>query len=159
MSSDIIDPVCGMAVPPEQHGLTYRGMHFAFCSEQCRERFLRHPGLYVGYPGWRAIKAEGQSVIKRRRIRLEHPLADQQAALIRSYLATMMGIQEVVIRGTEVEIVYDLLQATAEQIENALGEAGAELGSGWSERLRRAFVHYKEETESETLGTRPFRNL
>lgn len=44
-------------------------------------------------------------------------------------------------------IVYDLLQATAEQIEEKLAEIGIQLGEGLAERLRRAFVHYEEECE------------
>ncbi len=158
MSTFVTDPVCGMAVPPDQHARTFRGMHFAFCSEQCRERFLRSPGLYVGRPDWRPVKARGRRVTKRRRIRLEHPLASRQAEAVRSRLEAMMGVDAVLIRGDKVEIVYDLLQATADQIERALGEAGAELGRGWAERLRRAFVHYEEEVESENLGAPPFRH-
>ena len=157
MSPPIKDPVCGMAVPADQYPLTFRQMHFAFCSEQCRERFLRNPGLFVGHPGWRPVKVQVRVVTKRRRLRLEHPLSAQQAETVRGRLAAMMGVRAVSIRGTVLEIVYDLLQVTEDQIEHALGEAGAELGRGWAERLRRAFVHYEEEMEAENLGAPPFR--
>lgn len=50
-------PVCGMEVHRHQLELEYRGMHFAFCSEQCRERFETDPHLYVGYPGHRVPNA------------------------------------------------------------------------------------------------------
>ena len=158
MKRSVTDPVCGMAVRPNQHALTFRAMHFAFCSEQCRERFLRHPGLYVGHPGWRPVKVQGRAVNKRRRIRLERALSSQQAATVRARLEAMMGVRDVLIRGAEVEIAYDLLQVTEEQIEAQLGAAGAQLGHGWPERLRRAFVHYEEEMESENLGAPPFRH-
>lgn len=158
MNHSVTDPVCGMTVFPNDHPLTFRAMHFAFCSEQCRERFLRHPGLYVGRPDWRPVKARGRRVTKRRRIRLEQPLAGRQAEAVRVRLEAMMGVEAVLVRGNEVEIVYDLLQATADQLEHALGEVGAELGRGWAERLRRAFVHYEEEMESENLGAPPFRH-
>ena len=39
----VIDPVCGMQVKSTQLALEYMQMHFAFCSEQCRERFLANP--------------------------------------------------------------------------------------------------------------------
>ena len=44
-------------------------------------------------------------------------------------------------------IVYDLLQATAEQLEVKLTEIGVQLGEGLADRLLRAFVHYEEECE------------
>jgi hypothetical protein len=46
-----------------------------------------------------------------------------------------------------VTITYDLLQATADQLEAKMGEVGVKLGEGWAERLRRGFVHYMEECE------------
>jgi hypothetical protein len=52
-------------------------------------------------------------------------------------------------------VTYDLLQATAEQIEAVLAEAGARLGNGWAERLRRGFVHYTEECEIGQLQVGP----
>src|SRR5574338_25934 len=54
--------------------------------------------------------------------------------------------------GDTLEVSYDLLQATAEQIEARLVEAGVGLGQGWAERLRRAFVHYEEECETGNLA-------
>ncbi|MCG6869502.1 MAG: YHS domain-containing protein [Gammaproteobacteria bacterium] len=84
-------PVCGMEVDRHQLELEYRGMHFAFCSEQCRERFETDPHLYVGSPGHRAPKAEGRESLKRRRLQLAEPLSDEMAARIRGALMTMMG--------------------------------------------------------------------
>lgn len=34
------DPVCGMMVHTLDHVVDYKGIHLAFCSEQCKERFL-----------------------------------------------------------------------------------------------------------------------
>ena len=48
-----------------------------------------------------------------------------------------MGIEAVEVRGAEIVVTYDLLQATAAQIETAFADAGARLGSGGAERLRR----------------------
>ncbi len=43
------DPVCGMQVDEWTAGirLTHAGRDYLFCSERCRERFLREPGAYV----------------------------------------------------------------------------------------------------------------
>ena len=66
----------------------------------------------------------------------------------------MMGVYAVVIKAEELTITYDLFQATAEQIEAVLQEARAHLGTGWAEKLRRAFVHYLEEDEVASLEVR-----
>ena len=60
----------------------------------------------------------------------------------------MMGVQAIEIQDDNtVTITYDLLQSTANQLEAKIGNVGAKLGDGWSERLRRSFVHYIEECE------------
>lgn len=122
-------------------------MHFAFCSEQCKERFLANPHLYIGKPGERAPGQSGQRVVKRRRLNLELPLSDDQAKVVTEQLMSMMGIYNVEITDNELVITYDLLQAKLEQVEAELQKAGALLGQGWGERLQRAFVHFLEETE------------
>ena len=149
------DPVCEMWVAPEQNAVNYQGMHFAFCSQQCKEHFLAHPHLYIGFPGEPAPKQIGQAVLKRRRLHLGEPLSDADAQQLTERLRAMMGVYAVEIRAEELTITYDLLQETAEQIETVLQQAGARLGTGWAERLRRAFVHYLEETEVESLEVRP----
>ena len=62
-----------------------------------------------------------------------------------------MGIKSVQVNGDEIEITYDLLQATAEQIETKMAEIEVQLGEVWSQQLRRAFVHYEEELEVGSL--------
>lgn len=44
-----IDPVCGMVVPEEHAAVCtdYRGQHFCFCSEECKEEFDSDPEMYV----------------------------------------------------------------------------------------------------------------
>lgn len=145
MNRRMKDPVCGMEVDPEENALVYLEMHFAFCSRQCRERFLANPHLYVGKPGHPSPKQEGVVIIKRRRLRLEIPLSPEEAARLIAALRTMMGIREVSANGDRVDITYDLLQATHEQIETKISEIGVQLGTGWAERLRRAFVDFEEE--------------
>lgn len=148
------DPVCLMQVEPDQYAIEYQGMHFAFCSQQCQDRFLANPHAYIGTPGEKAPKQEGREVIKRRHLRLAEPLSDAAAQYVTEHLMSMMGVSSVQVQGRELRITYDLLQATAAQIEVALAQAGAHLGEGWGEKLRRAFVHYLEETEVQNLEVR-----
>jgi len=49
------------------------------------------------------------------------------------------------------EIQYDLILVTEEQIENRLMSVGAALGQGWADRLKRAFIHFEEEFEIDNL--------
>ena len=49
------------------------------------------------------------------------------------------------VEGDTIDIRYDLLQVTEAQIESLLAGVGAMLDHCWSERLRRAFVHYFED--------------
>ena len=151
MSELVRDPVCGMMVEDGQHATEYLKIAHSFCSLQCRERFLANPHLYVGMAGQKAPKQEGLSAIKRRRLRLAQPLSPGQERALGDALLTMMGIRSISIEGDSIVIVYDLLQATAEQIEERLAEIGVRLGEGWTERLRRAFVHYEEECEVDNL--------
>ena len=143
----VIDPVCGMRVKLTQLPLEYMHMKFAFCSEQCRERFLANPGLYVGKPGVMSVKQMGREILKCRRLQLADPLPVGADEALRNTLYTMMGIKSVNYDGVRRENSYDLLQATAEQIERTIIEFGMQLGGTWAEKLRRGFVHYVEETE------------
>jgi len=153
MATDKVkDPVCGMMVPPDQNAIIYQEMHFAFCSLQCKERFLANPHLYIGIPGKQAApRQEGQKVVKRRHMHLEKALSLSEAQQVREQLLAMMGVHSVDVEGNELTITYDLVEATAQQIENALQQAGAQLGEGMGERLKRAFIHYLEETEVANL--------
>lgn len=149
------DVVCGMPVDPASFDTVYQGSHFAFCSAQCRERFLANPHLYVGLPGQPAPRQQGQKLLKRRRFALDVPLEPDQADAVRARVGALMGIEAVEVRGGEIVVTYDLLQATALQVEATFGDAGARLGAGWAERLRRGFVHYTEECEIAHLQVGP----
>lgn len=144
-AQSVTDPVCGMQVDPERNPVRYMEMDFAFCSDQCKERFLANPGLYVGRPGEQAPKQRGDELVKRRRMHLAEALPREAAEGLASTLHTMMGVKVVEINGAEVEIVYDLLQATAAQIETAMMAYGARLGDRWVDRFKRALVHAVEE--------------
>ena len=156
MSATVKDPVCGMDVAPTQFETIFEGLHYAFCSEQCRQRFVANPHLYIGVPGEKAPRQKGEERLKRRRFQLDAPLAPQDAAILTDELGAMMGVKAIEIQDDNtVSLTYDLLQATADQLEAKMVEVGAKLGEGWTERLRRGFVHYMEECETGNLEVHP----
>tara|TARA_R110001606_G_C15404705_1_gene654293 strand:- start:26714 stop:27217 length:504 start_codon:yes stop_codon:yes gene_type:complete len=155
LNNSVKDPVCGMSVTPDKNAITYQQMHFAFCSLQCQERFLASPHLYIGYPGQKSPKQEGKVFLKQRRIELDKPLTSQMSRKISEALQAMMGIEKVEIIGNNINVTYDLLQATEAQIESEITQAGAKLGQEWSERLKRAFVNYLEESEIKNQAVTP----
>jgi len=145
------DPVCHMQVSSTSFATEYAGVHYAFCSAQCKERFLANPHLYIGFPGHKAPAQEGKKVIKRHRLLLSAPLDAIQAEQVKRALLEMMGIDEIGIEGDKIEIQYDLMQVTTEQIADKLALIGANLGGGWIDRLRLAFINNLEEIEISSL--------
>jgi len=63
----------------------------------------------------------------------------------------MMGILEVTIDKNIVRITYDLLEVTEEQIEATIVAIGENLTSSWGNKIKRAFIHYLEESELDNL--------
>jgi len=158
MSQDddrVKDLVCGMMVDSQDNAIEYLQMSFAFCSKQCKSRFLANPHLYIGTPGHKAPKQEGREVVKRRRMRLSQPLLPEDATLVSEALQAMMGIKNLKVSQDTIEITYDLLQVTLKQLEEKLVEIGVQLGGGWAERLRRAFLQESEELQIESLEATP----
>lgn len=151
MNEIVEDPVCHMQVPTTSFATEYAGSHYAFCSTQCKERFLANPRLYIGFFGRKAPAQEGKQVIKCRRLLLSAPLDATQAEQVKQVLLEMMGIHEVCIEGDKIEIKYDLIQVTAEQIADKLGLIGTNLGGGWIDRLKLAFINNLEEIEINSL--------
>lgn len=155
MSEKLKDVVCGMEVDADSFAHDYVGTRYAFCSTQCRDRFLAHPHLFIGVPGQPAPKQQGRSVLKRRSFDLQTALAPEQANSVIEHVRTLMGIEVVEADGTRVRITYDLLQVSAEDIEAALVTAGAKLGEGWAAALKRGFTHFTEECEIGNLEVGP----
>lgn len=171
------DPVCAMMVDEWALQVLHHGVGYAFCSQQCRERFDAAPGLYVGRHSLLAPKQKGMEVIKRRRMVLGEPLTQAQFVELNDALLSMMGVMTVrsVERLVDVgrnlqqsegesrmtgrievlEITYDLLQATALQLERKIVERNATLSNGWGEKLQRDFIHYLEQCELDDLAIRP----
>lgn len=130
MSDKVKDPVCGMQVSVDSLDIKYLGMHFAFCSQQCQDRFNTNPHLYIGVPGVKAPAQKGEEIIKRRSFRLEQQLADAEVEILKEELGAMMGIRKIEFVADVIAITYDMMQATAEQIEIRIGQAGLRVGSG-----------------------------
>lgn len=149
------DVVCGMEISTDEISLDYQGCHYVFCSNQCLERFSLNPHLYIGYPGNKSPKQAGLKVLKMRKLKLAEPMPHEVTDLFIEYIEAMMGIHSVDIKGSCITIVYDLLQVTESQIEQAITDAGVRLGDDLMEKIRRAFVHCMEETEIESLEARP----
>ena len=149
------DVVCGMDITADDIYLDYQGIHYVFCSDQCLERFQLNPHLYVGYPGSESPKHAGVIVLKKRKLKLAEPFPKDVYDQFIDYIEDMMGIHSIEINGNCIEISYDLLQATELQIEKKITEAGVVLGDDLMEKIRRAFVHFMEETEVESLEARP----
>ncbi|MES0327385.1 MAG: hypothetical protein ABUK13_04250 [Gammaproteobacteria bacterium] len=149
------DPVCEMWVDSEDCVFDYLGIRYAFCSLQCRERFIANPHLYIGTPGKQAPKQHGTEIIKQRVLKLNEQLTDEQADMLCTEIAKMMGIKNIAIKEDRINITYDLMQATVEQVERNIVQAGETLGAGWGEKMKRAFIHYLEETELDNLEQQP----
>jgi YHS domain-containing protein len=151
MNEIVEDPVCHMKVSSASLATEYAGSHFAFCSTQCKERFLANPHLYIGFPGRKAPAQEGKQVIKLHSFLLSEPLDAIRAEQAKDALHEMMGILDVCIEGDKLKIKYDLIQVTAEQIADRLALIGAKLGGGWRDRLKMAFINNREEIEISSL--------
>ena len=167
------DPVCEMMANSGQYEAAHEGICYAFCSLQCRERFVARPGLYVGIRGRPAAKQKGTKLIRQRRVLLGQPLTQPQAAELMGALRTMMGVTRVNYfdqwthdghasvpprEGSHttaevglIEIRYDLLEATFAQFERTIAGFGWQLANGPGDKLRRDFVHYLEECELEDI--------
>jgi len=147
MHEIVEDYVCHMQVSSTSFATEYAGSHYAFCSAQCKERFLANPHLYIGFPGRKAPAQEGVKVIKRHRLLLSATLDAIQAEQVKQALLAMMGVHDVSIEGGKIEIQYDLIQVTTGQIADKLALIGADLGGSWVDRLKLAFINNLEEIE------------
>jgi len=144
-------PVCLMETDDTSLSYDYQDIKFTFCSEQCQERFIANPNLYVGQVGKPAAKHYMKNIIKQRTLHLDKTIPDDIAKVISQTLMTMMGIKNIEIKGNKIDITYDLLEATTKQIENRIEQMGQHLSSNWGGHLKRHFIHYSEETELDNL--------
>ena len=141
------DPVCHMVVSETSFPIEYEGIHYAFCSAQCKDRFQANPHLYIDLHGKKAVAQRGKVIIKQRRMILSAPLDSEQSKLVKRALLAMMGVKDVCIEGITIKLQYDLMQMNADQIAEKLELIGTGLGDGWMERLKLIFINYQEECE------------
>ncbi len=140
-------PVCHMETEGSEIHARRLGLIYNFCSQQCRENFVARPSLYIGKQA-----GHRQPIIKRRHFLLDRAVDDTQKQHLMRAIEQLMGVRNVHVDKRRVSIDYNLLEARAEQIEKALLKAGAALGSGWGERLKRGWIHYTEENELDHLA-------
>jgi YHS domain-containing protein len=143
-------PVCGMQVEAAAYATEYHGMFYHFCSQQCRDTFASHPGLYSVKGG----KAHTE-VSKHRRLRLAQACDAATAQTVTAQLQALMGVKEVRIEGGWLTLHYDLLQVTLAQVEAALQKAAVRLHDGWWQGLKRAWLRNTEATELDNLTAAP----
>jgi len=142
-------PVCAMDTKKSSACAEHSGITYYFCTPQCRENFLARPLLYIGKT---SVKRMGQEVIKRRTFSLDQAMGGMQAEALLMALKQLMSVDNINIEGDRISIDYDLLEINASQIEAALVAAGASMGSGWAERLKRGWIHYTEENQLDNLA-------
>jgi len=153
MSTAHLCPVCSMVATDLTVSLSYHGKTYHFCSQQCLENFNSRPKLYVGT---HAERHQRKSIVKKRTFKLDIRLSAAEEVALDSALSAMMGVREVQVVGNKICISYDLLEATAEQLERQLDrqleQAGNTLETGWSTRLKRGWIQYTEENELDNLA-------
>ena len=142
--------VCSTPVGLEECVVEHHKVYYHLCTDQCKETFLARPRLYIGKPG-----AERPVKMKLRTLKLVDPVSQQSAGLITEQLMALKGVKNVTIESNLIHVTYDLLQVTEQRIEERLNHTDAKLGSGWLERLGRAWIHYSEDTELDNMAAIP----
>jgi len=145
-------PVCGMDVQDKRIQVQHLGNVYVFCSHQCQENFQKRPGLYSGT---HAVQLERRNILKRRVFRINPPLNKEQIKAVQKAITSMMGIEAMKVETNRIEITYDLMRATAKQIEDAISAGGATLGQRLADHIKQGWIHYTEENELDNLESAP----
>ncbi len=142
-----------MTVSEDSYEVTQRGMTFWLCSEQCRDRFNQRPSLYIGDPKQgKSAKQHGIKVHKKRTLNLELPNNNESASLLIRALNSLMGVTEATINQGQLEIEYDLVQVSLEEIEAFIKSTGINIEQSWLDKIHDSFIHYNEEGQLDNLG-------
>jgi len=144
-------PVCNMDTQENNIHSEFEKLEFFFCSNQCQDRFIANPHLYIGHWGRLSAKQRGECILKKRIIKLERTTQNNLAEKITKGLSAMMGVKEVSIEGERISICYDLIETTSLQIESEIEQLGGYLKDDLVERTKLAFIHYREEVEIDNL--------
>ncbi|MDF1588085.1 MAG: hypothetical protein P1P93_02870 [Gammaproteobacteria bacterium] len=146
-------PVCEMLVSDNAFSIKFRGLDLWFCSQQCLDRFNQRPSLYIGDPKHgKAAKQHGTKVQKHRRIRLELPDNDEFKTKLLEGLNSLMGITQTRINQNVLEIEYDLVQVSLEDVEQFILASGVNIEQSWLDKVHDALVHFSEEGQLDNLG-------
>jgi hypothetical protein len=128
-------------------------MTFWLCTAQCRDRFNQRPSLYVGDPKQgKSAKQHGIKVHKKRTLNLELPKNNESASLLIRALNSLMGVTEATINQGQLEIEYDLVQVSLEEIEAFIKSTGINIEQSWLDKIHDSFIHYNEEGQLDNLG-------
>jgi len=144
-------PVCKMKVNKSNYRFVFQDQTYVFCSMQCLDRFNDNPHVYIGHPAKPSPKQKNIQVIKKRSLKVEECLSQQQSLIIVENLSKLMGVKKVEVEQNYIYISYDLLQVTEAQVEKEIEATGEILGKSIAEKIRRAFVHYLEDSELSNL--------
>jgi len=139
--------VCNVSVEDTRYTEKYGNMLYRFCSEQCRQSFATHPGLYSHYPF-----VKSSDITKNRKLRFSEPLDEFKTLKINGRLRELEGVKEWQIKGTTLRIRYDLRQSNLGQVEAVLRQGGVSLDRRWWHRTKHAWLLNTEETELENLA-------
>lgn len=146
-------PVCEMLVTDSAISISFRGIELRFCSNQCLDRFHQRPSLYIGDPKHgKSAKQHGIRVNKQRVIRLELPDNDEFKIKLIKDLTSLMGITQARINQNRLEIEYDLVQVSLEDIEKFIMAAGVNIEQSWLDKVHDALIHFSEEGQLDNLG-------
>jgi len=140
-----------MRVDTAEFEYNYLHINYWYCSEQCKQRFIANPGLYVGKPGEKSPRQQGREIIKKRRISLGKPLSQETRVALVQCMSNIMGIKKAQYDKNDIVIEYDLLEVTAKQIISALLNAGLELESGVLQGIKQSLIDVAEETQLASL--------
>jgi YHS domain-containing protein/copper chaperone CopZ len=146
-------PVCEMVVRESVFTLKYLGIDYLFCSEQCQSKFERRPHLFVGNPMYgKSEKQKGRKAIKAHRIKLYFLLDEPKEEAVSNEISGLMGVQGVEVNGDEIGVIYDLLQVSLKDIEDAIIRSHGYLKESITQKIRRGIIHYSEECELDNLA-------
>lgn len=153
VAEERICPVCGMKAVHDDLWRMHLGVKHYFCSQQCVDRFIAHPGLYCGHPKTGpSEKQQGRIQIKRHQIVFSETISTENIAEISEAVSSMMGVKALDANREAVYVTYDLMEVSLEDIERTIEEVLGKLDSPMVDRIKRGWIHYTEECELENLA-------
>ncbi len=92
-----------------------------FCSQQCVDRFISHPGLYCGRPKTGPSEKQQRRIqIKSHQIVFSEAISTESIAEISEAVSAMMGVKNLNTNSETVYVTYDLMEVSLEDIEQTI---------------------------------------